>query len=198
MGISLLSFILSFGYVGIGALVFAESGLFFGFFLPGDSVLFSAGLLAAHGTFDIWVLVPLIGVSAILGDSVGYWFGAKIGPSLFTREDSLLFKKRYVHETHAFYQKYGSVTVILARFIPAVRTFAPILAGVGKMRYSTFLRYNIVGGLLWGAGVPLLGYFLGNTVPHIDEYIYPIIAGIIVLSALPVIIPIVRTRVGKI
>ena len=188
----LTSLILSFGYVGLFALVFAESGLFFGFFLPGDSVLFSAGLLAAHGTFDIWILVPLICAGAILGDSVGYWFGAKVGPSLFTREDSFLFKKRYVHETHAFYQKYGAQAVILARFIPAVRTFAPILAGVGRMRYTTFLRYNIVGGLLWGAGVTLLGYFLGNTVPHIDEYLYPIIGGIVVVSALPVIIPLIR------
>ena len=194
MGLSILSWVLSFGYIGLGLLVFAESGLFFGFFLPGDSVLFSAGLLAAHGTLDIRILIPLISVAAILGDSVGYWFGATIGPSLFTREDSLLFKKRYVHETHTFYQKYGSMTIILARFIPAVRTFAPILAGVGKMRYTTFLRYNIIGGLLWGAGVTLLGYFLGNTIPHIDEYIYPIIGGIILVSALPVIVPLIRRR----
>ncbi len=191
---SLLPLVLSFGYVGLCLLVFAESGLFFGFFLPGDSVLFSAGLLAAHGTLDIWVLVPLICVAAILGDSVGYWFGATVGPSLFTREDSFFFKKRYVHETHTFYEAYGPQAIILARFIPVVRTFAPILAGVGRMRYTTFLRYNIVGGLLWGGGVTLLGYFLGNTIPHIDEYLYPIIAGIIVVSALPVLISFVRGR----
>ena len=192
--IDIVSLVKTLGYIGLSIVIFSESGLFFGFFLPGDSVLFSAGLLASKGVFDIWLLVPLIAAAAILGDSVGYWFGATVGPSLFTREDSLIFKKKYIHETHGYFQRYGSITIILARFIPAVRTFAPILAGVGRMRYTTFLRYNIIGGLLWGAGVTLLGYSLGNTVPHIDEYLYPIIAGIILVSALPAIIPLVRNR----
>jgi membrane-associated protein len=175
-------------------LIFAESGLFFGFFLPGDSVLFSVGLLASQGSFNILTLVVLVCVAAILGDSVGYWFGAKVGPALFQREDSFLFKKHYVVETHRYYETYGPMTIILARFIPAVRTFAPILAGVGKMKYATFLRYNIVGGIAWGAGVTLLGYFLGNTVPGIDKYIYPIIVLIVIVSALPVILQWLRAR----
>ncbi len=194
MHFDILSLVLSFGYIGLFLLIFAESGLFFGFFLPGDSVLFSVGLLASRGTFDIQVLVPLVCVAAILGDSVGYWFGAKVGPSLFEKKDSRIFKKKYVLETHAYFEKYGPITIILARFLPVARTFAPILAGVGRMKYSTFLRYNIVGGLLWGAGITLLGYFLGNVVPGIDEYIYPIIALIIVVSALPVAIQWWRTR----
>lgn len=186
MHFDILPLVVSFGYIGVTALIFAESGLFFGFFLPGDSVLFSVGLLAAKGSFDIWLLVPLVCIAAVLGDSVGYWFGAKVGPALFTREDSLLFKKRYVIETHHYYEKYGPMTLMLARFIPAVRTFAPILAGVGKMPYSTFFRYNAIGGVLWAAGVTLLGYFLGSTIPGIDKYIYPIIGLIIIISVLPV------------
>jgi membrane-associated protein len=181
----LLSLILSFGYVGLGLLVFAESGLFFGFFLPGDSVLFSAGLLAAQGTFNIWILVPLIVICAIVGDQVGYWFGARVGPALFTRPDSFLFKKKRLEETRAYFEKYGPLTIVLARFIPAVRTFAPILAGVGNMRYSLFVRYNILGGVLWGAGMTLLGYVLGSVIPDIERYILPIIALIIGVSALP-------------
>ena len=183
---SLLTLIISFGYVGLFALIFAESGLLFGFFLPGDSVLFSVGLLASRGSFTIWILVPLVVVAAILGDSVGYWFGARIGPALFEREDSKIFKKRYLKETQEYYTKYGPITIVLARFIPAVRTFAPILAGVGRMPYGVFLRYNVLGGTLWGAGITLLGYFLGTTIPGIDQYIYPIIALIIVVSVAPV------------
>lgn len=187
MSSAILSLMLSFGYAGLGAVIFAESGLFFGFFLPGDSALFSSGLIASQGVFNIWVLVPLVCAAAILGDSVGYWFGAAIGPALFVREDSLLFKKHYVRETHDYFQAYGPMTLVLARFIPGVRTFAPILAGVGSVRYGTFLRYNIAGGVLWGAGVTLLGYFLGAAVPGIDRYLLPIIALIIFLSLLPVL-----------
>jgi membrane-associated protein len=186
MHFDLLSLVVSFGYIGITALIFAETGLFFGFFLPGDSVLFSVGLLASQGSFNIFLLVLLVCIAAVTGDSVGYWFGARVGPALFSREDSRLFKKRYVEETHAYYEKYGAMTLVLARFIPIVRTFAPILAGVGRMRYATFLRYNVLGGVGWAAGVTLLGYFLGNTIPGVDKYIYPIIAFIIVLSLLPV------------
>lgn len=194
MHIDILSLVLSFGYIGVATLVFAESGLFFAFFLPGDSVLFSVGLLSSQGHFNIWWLVLLVCVAAALGNSVGYWFGAKVGPALFTRNDSFFFKKHYVEETHAYFEKYGSVTIVLARFIPGIRTFAPILAGVGRMNYGTFLRYNILGCILWGAGVTLLGYFLGNTVPGIDKYIYPIIALIIVVSALPVALQWWRSR----
>ncbi len=185
---ALTNLILSFGYIGLFVLIFAESGLFFGFFLPGDSVLFSVGLLASDGKFNIVLLVTLIVVAAILGDTVGYWFGAKVGPALFNKKDSRIFKKKYLEETQAYYTLYGAATIIIARFIPVVRTFAPILAGVGKMPYRTFLRYNMIGGTLWGAGITLLGYFLGKTIPGIDHYLYPIIALIIFISALPVII----------
>lgn len=186
MSATILSLVLSFGYVGLAAVVFAESGVFLGFFLPGDSVLFSAGLVASHGTLNIWILVPLLCASAILGDSTGYFVGSKIGPALFVRNDSLFFKKRYVTETQAYYAKYGPMTIFVARFIPVVRTMAPTLAGVGRMRYRTFLRYNIFGGICWGGGVTLLGYFLGSTVPGADQYIIPIIILIVVLSFVPI------------
>ena len=182
------------GYAGLAAIVFAESGLFFGFFLPGDSVLFSAGLLASHGTFNIITLVVLISAAAVLGDSAGYWFGSLVGQKLFSRNDSLLFHKRHLEETHRFYEKYGASAVILARFVPIVRTFAPILAGVGRMRYSLFLRYNVIGGCLWGAGVTLLGYFLGQTFPAVDQYLTLVIALIILVSFLPIALQWWRAR----
>ncbi len=182
---TLISLIFAFGYIGLFFLIFAESGLLFGFFLPGDSVLFTAGLFAAHGALSIWILVPLVVAAAILGDSVGYWFGALVGPKLFERKDSRFFKKKYLHETERYFATYGSLTLIIARFTPAVRTFTPILAGVAHMKYTTFLRYNIMGGVLWGAGLTLLGYFLGSVIPSIDTYLYPIIALIIIVSLLP-------------
>lgn len=182
---TLISLIFAFGYIGLFFLIFAESGLLFGFFLPGDSVLFTAGLFAAHGALSIWILVPLVVAAAILGDSVGYWFGALVGPKLFERKDSRFFKKKYLHETERYFATYGSLTLIIARFTPAVRTFTPILAGVAHMKYTTFLRYNIMGGVLWGAGLTLLGYFLGSVIPSIDTYLYPIIALIIIASLLP-------------
>jgi membrane-associated protein len=173
------------GYVGVAAIVFAESGLFFGFFFPGDSLLFTAGLLAAQGYFSIWILTPLCFIAAVLGDSVGYAFGRKVGPAIFSREDSLLFHKKHLEQTRVAYEKYGSKIIVLARFMPVVRTFAPIMAGVGQMRYRTFLTYNLIGGGLWAIGLTLLGYFLGATVPGIDQYLMPIIAGIIIVSMLP-------------
>ena len=187
-------FITTFGYIGLCAIVFAESGLFFGFFFPGDSLLFSAGLIASQGFFDIRVLATLIVVSAIAGDSVGYWFGAKVGPKIFTKEDSFFFNKRHIERTRLFYLKYGPRAVVLARFIPVVRTFTPILAGVGNMPYLLFLRYNIVGGVAWGAGLTLLGYFLGSAIPGIEEYIVPIALGIIVVSFLPIALEFYRAR----
>ncbi len=187
MQFDILGFVLSFGYLGLFALIFIESGVFFGFFFPGDSVLLSVGLLASQGAFNIFVLVPLLCAAAILGDSAGYWFGATVGPRIFAREDSLFFPKRRVEETRKYFEKFGPPTVVLARFIPAIRTMAPILAGVGRMRYSLFLRYNILGGLLWAAGITLLGYTLGNTVPNIDHYIFPIIALIILTSFIPIL-----------
>jgi len=195
--IDLIGLIKTFGYLGIFTIVFAESGLFFGFFFPGDSLLFTAGLIASQGFLNIWILVPLIILGAILGDNVGYWFGAKVGPKIFTREDSFFFHKRHVERTHNFYLKYGAKAVVLARFIPIVRTFTPILAGVGTMPYGTFLKFNIIGGVLWGAGVTLLSYFLGAIIPGIDRYLLPIVISIIVVSFLPIAFEFFKSRTKK-
>jgi len=192
--IDLVQLVEVFGYIGISLVVFAESGLFFGFFFPGDSLLFTAGLVASQGFFNVWVLVLLVTSSAILGDSVGYWFGAKVGPRIFTKEDSFFFHKRHVERTRLFYLTYGARAIVLARFVPIVRTFAPILAGVGSMPYGTFLRYNVVGGVLWGTGVTFLGYILGDLVPNIDRYLLLIVMSIIVISFLPIVHEMVRSK----
>ncbi len=173
------------GYVGVFGIVFAESGLFFGFFLPGDSLLFTAGFLASQGFFDISILTILVVVGAISGDSVGYWFGRKMGQKVFNKKDSFFFKKDHLDKAHAFYEKHGGKTIILARFMPMVRTFAPIVAGAANMTYRKFISYNVIGGLLWGAGVTLAGYVLGNTIPNADKYLLPIIFVIIAVSVTP-------------
>lgn len=174
------------GYVGLFLMVFAESGLFFGFFLPGGSLLFTAGLLAAQGFFNIYVLTIVLTIAAITGDSAGYWFGLSVGPKIFTKEDSLFFHKKHLFRTHAFFEKYGAKAVILGRFVPIVRTFVPILAGVGTMTYKQFLKYNVVGGIVWGIGMSAFGYFLGNSIPGIQHFLFPIIVVIIILSVLPI------------
>ena len=174
------------GYIGLAGIIFAESGLFFGFFLPGDSLLFTAGFLASQGYLNIWILVPLTTAAAILGDSVGYWFGKKVGPMIFKKSDSFWFSDERAKDAARFFERHGAKSLILARFIPAVRTFTPIVAGVARMEYKTFLTYNIIGGILWGACVPILGYFLGNAIPGIDQYILPIIGVIVVISLIPV------------
>lgn len=173
------------GYIGIFLIVFAESGLLIGFFLPGDSLLFTAGILAATGFFNLPLLVILVVVAAITGDQVGYLFGRRVGPRIFNREDSLLFHKKNLYAAQAFYERHGGKTIVLARFMPIVRTFAPIVAGVGEMHYSRFVLFNVLGGLLWGAGVTLAGYFLGNLIPDIDRYLLPIIALIVIASVAP-------------
>lgn len=182
------------GTAGVVAIVFAESGLFFGFFLPGDSLLFTAGLLASQGYLGFWPLLFFSAAAAILGDSVGYAFGRKVGPKLFSREDSRFFKKAYLERTKVFYEQHGKKTIILARFVPIVRTFAPILAGVGQMRYRTFLSYNIIGGIGWTAGLLALGFVLGKTVPDIDRYLLPIVLLIVVISMVPNIVEFLRSR----
>jgi membrane-associated protein len=179
------SLIQTVGLIGVIFIVFAESGLFFGFFLPGDSLLFTAGFLASQGFFNIWVLSVLCGIAAILGDSVGYWFGQRVGPRLFNREDSIWFHKRHLERAHAFYAQHGGKAIVLARFMPVVRTFAPIVAGAARMSYPQFLAYNVLGGILWGVGVSWAGYFLGNLIPDVDKYLLPIIALIILVSVLP-------------
>lgn len=181
-------------YLGIITLIFAESGLLIGIFFPGDSLLFAAGLLSAGGFLSFGPLVFLVVMAAIIGDSVGYWFGANVGVNFFKRKDSLFFKQEYLKRTEHFFQKYGGRAVVLARFVPIVRTIAPILAGIGSMTYPTFLKYNILGGLLWGAGMLSLGYFLGSIIPNSERYILPFSLVIIVLSFLPIIMNIVRGK----
>ena len=167
-------------------IVFIETGLLFPL-LPGESLLFTGGLLAAHGTLNIWVLAPAVAVVAILGDQTGYFIGRRIGPALFKKEDSRFFKKHYVTESHAFFEKYGPMAIILARFMPFVRTFTPVIAGVSYMRYPVFLAFDIVGGILWGGGVTVAGYFLGN-VPFVHQNLEKIILAILFVSMLPAMI----------
>src|SRR5262245_17902157 len=176
-----------FATIGLFLIVFAESGLLIGFFLPGDSLLFTAGLLASQDKSGLHLPVLLVGcfIAAVLGDQVGYWFGKRVGPSLFRRPDSRIFKQEYVDRTKDFFEKHGPKTILLARFVPVVRTFAPILAGVGEMPYGTFLRFNVIGGFVWAVGVTTAGYVLGSTIPSIDRYLLPIIFVIILLSILP-------------
>ncbi len=177
--------IITFGLIGIIFVIFAESGLFFGFFLPGDSLLFTAGLFASQGYFPLSILILGTFLAAIIGDNVGYWTGKKLGPALFVKEDSIFFKRKHIAEAQHFYEKYGKKTIILSRFIPIVRTFAPIVAGIGNMEYRIFLTYNILGGFIWTFGITLLGYFLGKTIPNVDKYLLPIILIIIAISFLP-------------
>ncbi|MCX6787079.1 MAG: VTT domain-containing protein [Candidatus Kaiserbacteria bacterium] len=176
------------GYFGIAIIIFAESGILLGIFFPGDSLLFVAGLLSAGGFLAFGPLVLIVVGSAILGDSVGYWFGVKMGSALFQKKDSRFFKQEYVTRTQKFFETYGGRAVVLARFVPIVRTIAPILAGVGTMTYRKFLSYNILGGFLWGAGMVSLGYFLGSVIPNSEHYVLPLSLVIIVLSFLPILI----------
>jgi len=195
--LDLVSLIKSVSYLGLFGIVFAESGLFFGFFLPGDSLLFTAGFLASQGFLNIVLVIGLTFVGAVLGDNVGYAFGKKVGPAIFKKPESLFFKPKYLLHAEEFYEKHGAKTIVLARFIPVVRTFAPIVAGAGKMNYSTFLSYNIAGGALWTISLPLLGYYLGNTVPNVDRYIIPIVLLIIAVSFVPPIVHLIRHRIKK-
>lgn len=175
-------------------MIFAESGLLVGAFLPGDSLLFTAGFLASQGFFNIYLLLPLLFAAAVLGDSLGYTFGHKIGRRLFRKEDSIFFHKKHLERAELFYEKHGGKTVTIARFLPVVRTFAPILAGVGTMPYSKFLAYNILGALAWAVVIPLTGFFLGSTIPDIDKYLLPIIIVIIAASIAPTAIHILKVK----
>lgn len=182
------------GYFGVWAIVFAESGLLIGFFLPGDSLLFTAGFIASQGFLNIVVLIFGSFVFAVLGDNVGYATGHRFGRRLFQKEESFFFHKKNLDKTQSFYDKHGKKTVVIARFMPIVRTFAPIIAGVGSMRYRTFMFYNLIGGFLWTVGITLLGYFLGKAIPaeQVDKYLLPIILGIIILSLVPSIIHLIQ------
>jgi membrane-associated protein len=183
-----------FGYFGVFLLVFLESGVVIGFFLPGDSLLFTAGLLASQHYLSIVPLIVIAVIAAILGDSIGYLTGRKAGPTLFSRPKSAIFSPKRVSEAHDFFVKQGPQSLILARFIPAVRCFTPIVAGVGKMDYKQFVRFNVIGGLLWGILLPILGFTLGSTVPNIDKFLLPIVLLIAVVSVLPVAIGILKSK----
>lgn len=175
-------------------IVFAETGLLVGFFLPGDSLLVTAGVFAAAGHLDIRTILVAVSIAAVVGDQVGYFIGLRTGPRIFTREDSLLFKRAHLMRAHAFYEKHGGKTIILARFVPIIRTFAPVVAGVAEMNYRHFVTYNVVGGVLWVWGMSLIGYSLKHVVPDIDRHIHLVIAVVIFLSLLPPIIEYFRAR----
>lgn len=176
-----------FVYLVLFAIIFAESGLLIGFFLPGDSLLFTAGFLASSKFIglNIWVLTVGFFIAAVAGDSVGYWFGRRVGKRLFHRRESILFHPENLRKTKEFYEKHGKKTIILARFMPVIRTFAPIVAGIGEMEYAAFVTFNVIGGILWGAGLTITGYFLGRAIPDVDKYLLPIVAGIVLISITP-------------
>jgi membrane-associated protein len=184
------------GLIGVFAIVFAESGLLVGFFLPGDSLLFTTGLLVAQGVLSAPLLLVLLGcfLAAVAGDQFGYLFGRRVGSRLFERPNSRVFRQEHVERAARYFARYGSRTIVLARFIPVVRTFAPILAGVARMRYRTFVTYNVVGGLLWGVGVTAAGYQLGRRFPRLEDYLLPVVLAIVAMSVLPVAIEWRNTR----
>jgi membrane-associated protein len=185
------------GTVLVCTIVFVETGMFVGFFLPGDSLLVTAGVFAGAGHLKLAELLTLVTVCAIAGDQVGYFVGHKAGASLYRREDSRFFKKKHLARAHEFYETYGGKTVIMARFIPIIRTFCPPVAGAAKMSYRKYLGYDIVGGFLWVWGMVLVGYTLGRTVPNVDRKIHLIIAGVIVVSFMPAAYHAWKTRLGK-
>ena len=183
------------GIIGVIGVVFAETGLFFGFFLPGDTLLFTAGFLASqHQLSFAWLLVGTF-LAAVLGDTVGYAFGKKVGPAIFTKEDSIFFDKRHIARSEHFYEKYGKKTIILARFIPIIRTFAPIVAGVGNMTYKTFISFNLIGAFAWTELMLWLGFGFGSVIPNPDRYVIPAVLVIIAISATPALREIFRKRI---
>ena len=190
----LIALIKTTGYLGLFGIIFAESGLLIGFFFPGDSLLFTAGFLSSQGFLNpVWLSARTF-IAAVLGDNVGYSFGKKVGPMIFKKKESLLFNKENLERARKFYEKHGPKTIVLARFMPVIRTFAPILAGVGKMNYGTFFFYNLAGGFLWTFGIVWGGYYLGNAIPNVDRYLLPIIALIILASVAPSLIHIFKDK----
>ncbi len=170
------------GILLISLIVFAESGLLIGFFLPGDTLLFGAGLAASQGRFSVFALMACVIAAAIIGDNVGYTIGRRAGPRIFKKKDGILFRQEYIQKSEAFYEKHGGKTIILARFTPIVRTFAPVVAGASKMPRERFMFFNVLGGVLWGGGMSLLGYLIGGRIPGLDHYIEKVIIGVMVLS----------------
>jgi membrane-associated protein len=200
MGFDLVKLIETVGYLGLFFIIFAESGLFFGFFFPGDSLLLTAGLLSSRGILDIRILIPLLFVAAVLGDNIGYWFGAKTGPYLFTRPNSFLFKRENLLKAHAFYERHGGKTITLARWVPVVRTFAPIVAGAASMEYRRFFMFNVVGAALWAVGMPLLGYGLGiwfGSIEGIDKYFTILVLLFFFIPGIPTLVHLWRDNREK-
>lgn len=191
---SIDKYILGGGLLAIGMTVFAESGLLIGFFLPGDTLLFGAGILAAQGVFPIQWLILTIVVAAIAGDNVGYSIGQRYGPRLFKRKDGIIFRQEYLGRAEKFYEKHGGKTVILARFVPVIRTFAPVVAGIGSMSRKRFFVYNVIGGILWGTSLPLAGYYVGSKLPWLEGYIEPAIIAVVVLSIGPAMVHLLRNK----
>lgn len=185
------------GLFGVLAIIFAESGLFFAFFLPGDSLLFTSGFLASQGLLHMPTLVFGSMVCAILAGFVGYWFGRTVGHKLFEKADSLFFRKKHLEDTKIFFEKYGNKTIVLSRFVPVVRTFAPIFAGIGEMEWHHFALWNIVGGILWPGVIITCGYYLGQLIPGVEKYLLPIVLLIVIVSALPIVYEWLKSKKGK-
>lgn len=185
------------GLVGLATIIFSETGLLVGVFLPGDSLLVTAGLLAARGYLNIYTLVPTLTIAAILGNSVGHFIGRATGPRIFNREDSLFFNKNHAIRAHEFYEKHGRKTIVLAQFMPIIRTFAPVISGVAGMRFTHFITFNILGAFLWIWSMLGIGYFLGNTVPGIDQHIEVVVIIVVFISLLPGLISTYRARRAK-
>jgi membrane-associated protein len=185
------------GYIALAIIVFTETGLMIGFFLPGDSLLVTAGLFAAKGDLNIVLLNALLMFCAVAGDATGYYIGRKLGPALFRKEDSLLFKKKHLIATHDFYERHGGKTIIIARFVPIVRTFAPVVAGMGEMSYRRFAAYNIIGGVSWVFSMTMIGYSLIKIFPNAEKHIHVIILVVIFLSILPGVIEVLRAKLRK-
>lgn len=194
MFIDIPSFVKAAGYIGLFGIVFAETGLFIGFFLPGDSLLFTAGILASQGYLNIWLTCLILFCGALVGDNVGYQIGKHAGPKLFTKPKSFLFNPEHLKRSHDFFDKHGGKAVIIARFVPVIRTFSPVVSGLARMKYGRFMLYSVVGALLWAVGLTLLGYWLGQTVPNIEKYIIPGIVVIILLSISPGIYHILKNK----
>ena len=197
----LKTLIRTFGYLLLFGIIFAETGLLVGFFLPGDSLLFIAGFMASPATpenyrLSIWVLLGLLSVAAIVGDSVGFFIGRKVGPALFKREDSRVFKRKHLDSARAFYDKHGPKTIVLARFVPIVRTFVPTVAGAAGMNYRQFVVFNVLGGLLWIFSMTIIGYFLGQ-IPAVEKNLDKAVIGIVLLSVLPMVLHALKERKHK-
>ncbi len=185
------------GLLLLAAIVYAEVGLLLGFFLPGDTLLIAAGIYAQQGEVSIVAVIVVVAVAAITGDSTGYYFGRKLGPRVFTKPDGVIFRKDHIQKAEKFYKKYGAKSLLVSHFIPVVRTFQPLLAGVGHMPYKKFLLFSTIGDLIWSITLPLLGYYLGSTVPHIDEYILAILLGAIALTLTPTLYHLIRYKLRR-